>query len=237
MKDKSSTMMKGVGIVLVIAIIALVVLIIYKKKEVEYIDKMMDEQYGTEKKTKEKEETKEEVSVDLTSSINTKDIVYKNASFYPSLDYGMAVTANNTQTVSISIDWSKLTPIINEYVEDSYPTMKKTYNVELDKTVKKVFIGEINHQKTGIALFFLMEDGTVEYWKVIQQTLSEDATIRYEKNFTEQDNQLSLLNVKEVPNVSDIVEFYNVENSNNQYTILGFKINGSFYDLGYEINK
>ncbi len=190
---------------------------------------------NTEKETNEESNTTTIKELDLSKCINTTEVKYKNESTKAEND-GLAMKiADSKNEVILSINWevfgsmSKATAWANE---------TKDYKViGFEKNVQDVMVGELGQSAEGLTLFFLMEDGTVEYTPMfIKQTDSQN-NIYYKMNYY--DNKDMFKTSGKVPNVSSIVKLYNVDayNQAGWRTTIGATADGSFYDLGHEINK
>lgn len=216
--------------ILVIISISLVLFICYDKGIIFSKESNNINNTNNNSNTNETNEIKE---LDLEKSLNTKDITYKNASDTEG-NYGLSIKINNDKTATLTIDWK----IFGRISTTGSSGEVKDYLVKgFNKNIKSTFIGDLGQDTNGITLFFIMEDGTVEYVKIFKQSKNNDGTIYYSLNINVFDNNgySGELNVNPL-NVSDVIKLYNVDtysqNASGYKTVIGSTKDGSFYDLG-----
>ena len=186
--------------------------------------------------------TNEIKDLDLSKSLNTKDITYKNASDQEG-NYGLSMKVNNDKTVTLTIDWK----IFGKFSTTGSSGEIKDYIVKgFTKNIKSTFIGDLGQSYNGITLFFIMEDGSVEYTKMFKQAENNntDGSIYYVLNNTILDNNEyagEFISSGTLSGVNGIIKLYNVDtysqNASGYRTVIGATKDGSFYDLGSIINK
>ena len=98
----------------------------------------------------------------------------------------------------------------------------------------------------GITLMFLMEDGTGEYMPMFNKKDAQSNSY-YEINYTYEystDNRVTGEHFETkgtVNNVKNVIKLYSVSvsvpNGGGAVTVIGATKDGSFYDIGNEINK
>lgn len=177
--------------------------------------------------------TKEIKELDLEKSLNTKDITYKNASDTEG-NYGLSIKINNEKTATLTIDWK----IFGRISTTGSSGEVKDYLVKgFNKNIKSTFIGNLGQDTNGITLFFIMEDGTVEYVKVFKMETNDDGSTYYILNnvIKQEGNYSGEFTVNSL-NVSGVIKLYNVDayskNASGYRTVIGATKDGSFYDLG-----
>ena len=152
-------------------------------------------------------------TVYLSKCLNT-DNIYQNLSDNES-NYGLSMSINSEKTsITLSIDWNKW-PLGNSNAKNV-----RTYQITgFTKNIIGTFIGEMGQSISGTTLFYLMEDGTVEYTPV--KELAYDS-----QNITSKGV---------VRGVENISKLYNADVStgfSGWRTTIGAKEDGTFYDLG-----
>ena len=128
------------------------------------------------------------------------------------------------------------------------------YDVEnLSGKVKAGYVGEVGQDVTGTTLFYLMDNGTVEYTKMFVIKTNPDGTTYYNMNYTyEKDSNGKITGQHfesqgKVNGVEDAYELYTVDavpddgsdgpKIGGYVTTIASKKDGSFYDLGNVIDK
>ena len=233
--------------VLVIAVVILSILVIalggyicYDKvrtkndaKTEEKTEKSKYSNNTEEKKGEESSTTSLVTILDLTKSLNTTGITYSNATDVNGT-YGISISKNpHNGTVYLSLD----TTILSTYDHSSslYTGTVNKYKIEgLSKDYKSAFVGTLGQDASGITIFFLMEDGTVEYTPFYMKNGGLNYTHNIENEY------LGYFTIEgRVEGVSDVDKFYNVDASKGSgwKTTIGAKADGSFYDLGSVINS
>lgn len=177
--------------------------------------------------------TNEIKELDLEKSLNTKDITYKNASDTEG-NYGLSIKINNDKTATLTIDWK----IFGRISTTGSSGEVKDYLVkEFNKNIKSTFIGDLGQDTNGITLFFIMEDGTVEYVKIFKLGTNPDGSTYYIlNNIVKQEGNYSGEFTVNPLNVAGVIKLYNVDtysqNASGYRTVIGATKDGSFYDLG-----
>ena len=177
--------------------------------------------------------TKEIKELDLEKSLNTKDITYKNASDTEG-NYGLSIKINSDKTATLTIDWK----VFGRISTTGSSGEVKDYLVKgFNKNIKSTFIGDLGQDTNGITLFFIMEDGTVEYVKVFKMETNADGSTYYIlNNIVKQESNYSGEFTVNPLNVSNVIKLYNVDtysqNASGYRTVIGATKDGSFYDLG-----
>lgn len=246
MEEKKSNNLAIVIVLLVLVILGLVFYILYDKGIIFSKDDSTittETTNNTSNNTNNKNETTEVKELDLTKSLNTNNITYKNASDQEG-NYGLSMKINSDKkSVTLTIDWA----IFGKFSTTGSSGEVKDYSVNgFSKNVKSTFIGNLGQHYSGITLFFIMEDGTVEYTKLFKQaeTGNTDGSIYYvlNGNFNSDGSTGTFTSNGLVSNVKNVIKLYNADASNGTYssgyiTVIGTTTDGAFYDLGNEINK
>lgn len=248
-EKKKGVCSKVVIVLLIIVILGLVGYIAYDKEIVSFGAKETKEKNNKdatkkeENKTEEKEQKAESKSetkqLDLTKSLNTKDITYKNSSDVQG-DYGLSMSIDsNKKSITLSIDWNKFGPLTSA---SAYAPTVETYNITgFSKNIVSTFIGDVGQDSTGITLFYIMEDGTVEYTPLF---IKNEGETEYRINYTYEyssDNRITGQHFETkglISGVKGVIKLYNVDAAAQAgwRTTIGATKDGSFYDLGNEIN-
>ncbi len=137
-------------------------------------------------------------------------------------DYGINITVDETQKgVTLGINRARLMAALGL---DNGNTTSPSYTLEnytvtnFSQEVQDIYLGGFGQDSTGIMIFYLMKDGTVEYTPL--------------KKAVQQNNFISYGTIVGVEN---IVKFYNASFSQGQtgngMTVLAQKMDGTFYDL------
>jgi hypothetical protein len=237
--NKNNKTLIGLVIVLIIIIIGMGLYILYDQG---VIFKSADTEINETNKNNEKENEEEDTEIkelDLTNCLNnSSDVTYSNASDTEG-DYGLSMSINSDKkTITLSIDWSKFGPLTSA---TAYANQITTEQIKgFTKEVKTTFIGDLGQDYTGITLFYIMSDNTVEYTKVFKKN---DTT--YDINYTydySSDGKITgqyFETQGTISNAKNVIKLYNVSASNSfgWNTVIGAKSDGSFYDLGTIINN
>lgn len=178
--------------------------------------------------------------LDLSQCLNT-DYIYKNYSVNEG-DYGLSMSINSDQaSITLSIDWSKFGPLS---AASAWGNSVENYQIiGFTKNIVSTFIGDIGQSSMGITLFYLMDDGTVEYTPMFELKYDSQGNSYYELNYTYEysaDGRVSGQHFESkgvINGVDNVIKLYNVDtyNSSNGFgmrTTIGAKADGSFYDLG-----
>jgi len=187
--------------------------------------------------------------LDLTKCINNSSLVYEKPQGEELVSNGLSLEINpDKKSAQLHIDWRKYDPDVvssNENAEwsTSVPIL------EFNKAIKKGFIGGAGQSKESVILFYLMEDGTVEYTRLYKQSKDKEGYTYYEMNYSynytaegKADSQAHFKTKGSIPGVTDVIDLYNVfanvpNGVGGHVTTIGVKRDGSFYDLGDIINK
>jgi len=174
----------------------------------------------------EKEEIKE---IDLSKSLNTTDYTYSslNDKDEAAKYYTLKLNENKkSATITVTAEGGK---VICESIKSTCGD--KGYDITVsgfDKKIKSTYVGGIGQSVGSTIFYFLMEDGTVEYVKLLNQKTDSNGTNYYENGTLEKPQVVS--------GVSGVVKLYgansNAPQSTGSYTTLAAKKDGSFYDLG-----
>ena len=185
-----------------------------------------------------RENSNEIKELDLSKCINNKTNTYSNSSDVEG-NYGLSMEINSEKTsVTLSIDWSKFGPLSTV---STWPSSVTTYQVTgFSKTINSVFVGDLGQDSTGITLFYLMSDGTVEYTPMFNRKIDSQNNSYYEMNYTydySADGRTTGQHFSTkgtINGVSSVIKLYTVDASNGSgwRTTIGATSDGSFYDLG-----
>lgn len=152
--------------------------------------------------------------------LNSNLYLLKNSSDSQMVESKISEDGKN---IDVTINWEKMKEVyfnINE-------TSTKKYTITFDKKVRNVYINGWGQGWGNETIFYLMEDGTIEYTPLSVKLLN---------NLTVLDS-FSLSSYGKIPNVEDVVLIvgadYNIKDSQygGEIVILGIKANGEFYDL------
>ena len=116
--------------------------------------------------------------LNLSKCLNTKNITYSNASDIEG-NYGISLKINSdNKSITITEDLDKLMPLLPPYASSTWvPNTLKSYQIKgFSKNIKETFIGELGQDITGLTLFFLMDDGTVEYTPYMIKKTNSDGS-------------------------------------------------------------
>ena len=209
--------------------------------------------YNTKKDTEEKSNTKktDKVKDEQKSTSNTASTAVKQLDITKCLnstnsfsnprenadDLGLTVTpAGNT--AKLTIDWSKFGKYsgASAYVDEA-----KDYTISnFQGNIKSAFVGEMGQDAKGTTLFFLMDDGRVEYMPMFVLKYDSQGTGYYVMNYTDDysaDNRIigSHFESKgKVKGVTGAIKFYLADGNGYVNTIAATE-EGTYYDLGTAI--
>lgn len=194
------------------------------------------------------EKPNEEVNVikelDLTKCLNTSDVRYSGETDIEG-NYGISMAVNpDKKSITLSIDWSKFGPLSDASM---WSSEIKTYQITgFSKNISSVFVGDLGQSAVGITLFYLMQDGTVEYTPMFIKKQDNNNNYYYEINYIydyTSDGKMSnehFMTKGAIKGVSNVIKFYTVDAT---YGITGWRStigalrDGSFYDLGENIGR
>lgn len=225
---------------------------LYTEKLYNDGQKSANETTTTTKETKDVKTNDEVKPLDLTKSLNTTNIKYSDAKELED-GYGQAgLSVKHDESLTrLVIDWQKFGP-------HSGASAWTNENVEYDiknisGTVKKAFVHGEGQDVTGTTLYYLMEDGTVEYTKMFTRNFDSKGTLYFNINYTyEKDSDGKITGEHfesqgKVPGVKDVVKIYGVgavyddgsdgPKIGGYATTIGATRDGSFYDLGKPIRE
>lgn len=178
--------------------------------------------------------------LDLSKCINTNNVSYSNASDNEG-DYGLSMNINSDKTsITLSIDWTKFGPLSGA---SAYSPSVENYQITgFSKNIISTFVGDLGQSSMGITLFYLMDDGTVEYTPMFNPKYDNQ---NYEMNYTydySADGRITgqhFVTKGLINGVNDVIKLYNADASSGSSgrTTIGSKADGSFYDLGNIISK
>lgn len=214
--------------------------IIFASVEKETNKNKNEDKVESNEKNNDHEEVKE---LDLSKCLNNSQVNYSNASDVAG-NYGLSMEINpDKKSISLKIDWAIFGPLSSAtaWVEEV-----KTYQITgFSKNINAVFVGDLGQSATGITLFYLMSDKTIEYTPMFNRKLDSQNNSYYEMNYSydySPDGKItnSYFSTKGTINgVNDVVKLYTADASNGAgwKTTIAAKTDGSFYDLGALINN
>lgn len=243
-KKKGNGLVVALLVIVIILLIGIGVLIVVKPAIFNFSAKSNDTASGVENvdDTTTSDEIKE---LDLSKGIGT-DYVYSNPVEAKTV-IGVSVKGENTKSPKLVIDWKEFGPHSGASAWGPEPV---EYEIKgFTKNVKYGVVGEVGQSAVSTTVFYLMEDGTVEYTKLFVKNTDANGNTYYSTNYIyEKDNEGKITGEHfetqgSVSNVKNVVKFYNVDSqaSNTAVggarTTIGATKDGSFYDLGNIINK
>ena len=155
--------------------------------------------------------------------------VHYDPSLYES-DYGVSMkVANNFKTVKIDIDLKTLSAAYGNSLDLGNNSFSKELN--FDKKVRQIFFGQFGQAVGGEILFFLMEDGTIEYIPLYKEV----AKANWKSIATE--NKMN--SYGKLEGINDAVLLYPMEvyGEFGYYSVGAMRSDGSFYDLNDFVNN
>lgn len=180
--------------------------------------------------------------LDLSKSLNTTT-TYRNATDAEG-NYGLSMSINSDKkSVTLSIDWSKFCDLST--ASACSPDVENYQITGFSKEVSNVFVGDLGQDSMGITLFYLMNDGTVEYTPMFKRQQDSYGNGYYVMNYTYEYEGDKIVGEHfttdgSLNGVSNVIKFYNVDASSagsGARTTIGATTDGSFYDLGHIINN
>ena len=179
------------------------------------------------------EENSTVADLDLNKCLNQTNMNYSNPveattniGLTPSVDVGK-------RSVTINTDGSKFGPVstLSAYYSGEY----KMYVDGFDKNVANAYVGELGQDPKGTTLFYVMEDGTVEYTKIFKKEIDSSGNQYYTLNTYQQGEDNYRFHVDgTVKDVKKVIKIYNVNRTSTgsgAMTAIGATKDGSFYDL------
>ena len=227
-KDKNENVFKNKKVITTIVILVLIIIglvgyIAFDKKIIfKSIASVEEKKGGVIKK------------LDLSKSLNTTGVKYSNPSTKEG-DFGISMSINDDKKyVTMGINWPKFGPLSGS---SAYSENTEYYQINgFSKKIKSTFIGSLGQDSVGITLFFIMEDGTVEYMPMFINK-GDHYEMNYQYNSEGKVDSFKVSGI--LSNVEDVYKLYNVNASKgvgSWGTTIGVKKDGSFYDLGAIIN-
>ena len=219
-KPKKSKGLIATVIILILIIIGLCTYIAYDKGIIFKSSADVEEKKEKPKKEVKKEEPKEETEELKILGLNEENIVNKNDKVYDlNKDTTMNIKINSDKkSVTVTLDWTDLSKSFNNERTD---TEEKT--ISFDKEVKEVLSGGSGQDITGMAILYLMEDGTVEYTPIYKAINAND-----------------FRSYGALPTITDIVRLENASVCRGigcWVTTLGQKSDGTLYDFDEAFNS
>ena len=225
-------------------IVLIVILLIISIGSVTFIIINKDKLFANEdsKPTEEKEESQKLESFDLSKFDNTR-VINKNEGIEYANDakevsnlipdstgeYIKLELQSDSKTVVAKINWGRLTSSnINANTNDY------TYTLSLNKKIRKVYVNGWGQSIGAETIFYLMEDGTIEYTPVSGEITNE---------YVNKPDSFKLKSYGKVPGVDGVVMIAGVTaqpvntNIGGYWTLLGIKSDGTFYDLQHILDE
>lgn len=219
-------------IILILVIIAMGGYILYDKNTISLKSKEVKEN-SKKVQTPIKEEKQEQIKpLDLNKCINNSNVTYTDSHLATNTDTtsGISMNINPDKTsVTLSINWNTFGPIS---MSSSWAPETRTYQINgFSGQIKDVYVGITGQDAMGITLFYLMEDGTVEYTPMFNFKTDSQGNSYYEMNYKTEN---SFTSSGKINTVTDVIKIYTVSATNGAgwSTTIGAKKDGSFYDLG-----
>ncbi len=243
-KKNKSTGKTVAIIILVVLLLGAVGYICYDKGIIFQNTEKESKQSNTKIDKKSKEDTKDKNEIkelDLSKPINNNGVSYSNPSPLSNLndELGLSMDVNSDlKSVTLKIDWAKFGPISGT---SAYSPSVESYQITgFSEKINSVFVGHVGQDATGTTLFYLMNNGTVEYTSMFNSQLGINYTYNYSSDGRVTGEPYFVTNGI-VNGVSDVIKLYSVSASAEQTsgwaTTIGAKADGSFYDLGDIITK
>lgn len=202
------------------------------------------EEYTVSNEEDMKSKDKIEVKVlDLNKSLNTTGITYSDPKDTGE-KVGLTITAYNNKTVTLTTDMD----VFCQYTSSTCAkgVVESTEITNFTKNVVSGFVGGEGQDQMGTTLFYLMEDGTIEYTKLfVVKTDSQGNSYYVTNNVQDKDSNGKITGTHyesqgAIKGVKDVVKIYTVQATTGMsgyMTTIGMTRNGSFYDLGYAIRN
>lgn len=221
-------------IILILVIIAMGGYILYDKNTISLKSKEVKENSKkVQTPIKEEKQEQEEIKpLDLNKCINNSNVTYTDSHLATNTDTtsGISMNINPDKTsVTLSINWNTFGPIS---MSSSWAPETRTYQINgFSGQIKDVYVGITGQDAMGITLFYLMEDGTVEYTPMFNFKTDSQGNSYYEMNYKTEN---SFTSSGKINTVTDVIKIYTVSATNGTgwSTTIGAKKDGSFYDLG-----
>lgn len=194
------------------------------------VEKEIDEVDDTSDKVKE---------LDLSKCLNNSTNKYSNATDVEG-NYGLSMKINSDRTsVTLNIDWQTFGPLSNGSL--SSQSVNSYQITGFSKEIETVFVGDLGQDSMGITLFYVMNDGTVEYTPLFNRKFDSQNNLYYEINYT---NDYSsdgksigqhFVTKGAISGVENVIKLYTAnvsDGTSGARTTIGATKEGSFYDLG-----
>lgn len=181
--------------------------------------------------------------LDLSKCLNSSDNIYSNPTDVEE-NYGLSMNTNSDKkSITLIINWDKFGPLTNAAGGGT-----ESYQITgFTKEIESTFIGTLGQSSTGLTLFYLMSDGTVEYTPMFVLKTDSQSNTYLAMNYIYEyssDNRVTgqhFITNGSLVGVSDVIKLYNVSAGSSSgsgwLTTIGAKADGSFYDLGAIINN
>lgn len=251
MKEKEENVKKNNSRGLITIIVILVIVITGMGLYIAYDKKLVFSKIGQDEKNTNNIEDKSSSDnlngqddnvkeLDLNKSLNTTNITYSNPVKDTNGKYGLFMKINpDRKSVSLDINWITFGPLSGA---STWANNTETYQITgFAKNIMDVFIGDLGQSSVGITLFYLMEDGTVEYTPMFNKMFDSQNNGYYEMNYTydySSDNRVTGQHFETkgaIADVVNVVQLYVVDamegNIGGGHTTIGATKDGSFYDL------
>ena len=195
-----------------------------------------------QKKETKKKEVEEEKTSDGRQKVFTKMNYEKcrnctiGALYYAGMESitGLNVVPNATETsVKIYANNNRLndtfhlnlTPSLDNY------TYEEINTISFDKKILQVYIGGWGQSTSNEHIFYVMEDGTVEYTPIVKDI---------KENWAKEDNSAKLKSYGAIEKVEDVLYITKATvsstgNSSGGYTTIAVRSDGMYYDLSKSI--
>lgn len=233
----------NVGVIILVVVLFLVCIgmgtfiFINKDKLINTSNKSQTEKSSIKKENKQEEDTKI-AELDLSKCLNQTNVTYSNpVEAITSIGLTPTVDAGN-RSVTINTDGSKFGPLSthSSYYSGEY----KMYADGFDKNITSAYVGELGQDPKGTTLFYIMEDGTVQYTRIFKKETDSAGNQYYSLNAYQQSEDNTRFHVDgTVKDVKNAVKIYNVNattTGSGSMTAIAATKDGSFYDLSV-INK
>ena len=202
-----------------------------KESKEEKTTKKEEEKPAEETTNDENTQSEEVRDIDLSKSLNTTNYTY-NSLNDKDTDVGIVLNINEDKKSVTAVVYEKGSKLISNLTHSTWSSdpINKTIS-GFNKNIESTFICGIGQSVESTKLFFIMEDGTVQYANLFDLKTDGQGNKYYS---TELYNERLVIN--EIPNVTEIIKLYGANahapQSTGHYTTLAAKKNGTFYDLG-----
>lgn len=176
--------------------------------------------------------------LDLNKSLNTSDVGYSNPKELSDGREEIGVSVKKGNSLTLVIDWTKFGPHSGA---SAWGDATKEYEIRnLSGTVKEAVVAGMGQDSVGTTVFYLMNDGTVEYTRMFVKKTDQAGHTYYSMNYTYEKGSEGKVTGEhfesegKVSDVKDVVKLYSVEAHSGMFgyvTVIGATRDGSFYDL------